>query len=66
LLVRDAVQRGELVAFRLLGVERMLRRIYVLESAIKELTPEGAAFMTLLADASWAEVEPREQPAATA
>ena len=66
LLVREAVQRGELVAFRLLGVERMLRRIYVLESAVKELTPEGAAFMALLADASWAEVDPREQPAATA
>ena len=66
LLVREAVQRGELVAFRLLGVERMLRRIYVLESAGKELTPEGAAFMALLADASWAEVDPPEQPAATA
>jgi molybdate transport repressor ModE-like protein len=51
LLVREAVERGELVAFRLLGVEPMLRPIYALRSGIRELTPEGAAFMALLAEA---------------
>jgi len=66
LLVREAVKQGELVAFRLLGVERMLRRIHVFESAVRELTPESAAFMTLLADAPRSGVDWREQPAATA
>ena len=66
LLVQEAVQRGELVAFRLLGVEPMLRRIYVLESAVRELTLESAAFMALVANASWPAVDWREQPAATA
>ena len=49
LLVRESVQRGELVAFRLLGLERMLRPIYALQSGVRELTPEGAAFMEFLA-----------------
>jgi hypothetical protein len=44
----------------------MLRRIYVFESAVRELTPEGAAFVTLLADAPWSGADWREQPAATA
>jgi molybdate transport repressor ModE-like protein len=66
LLVREAVERGELVAFRLLGVERMLRRIYVFESAVRELTPEGAAFVALLADLPSSGADRRERPAATA
>lgn len=49
-LVREAVERGELAAFHLLGVERMVRPIYVLQSSVRELTPEGAAFLAFLAD----------------
>ncbi len=64
LLVRDAVQRGELVAFRLLGVERMLRPIYVLQSAVRELTAPGAAFMAFLADPPWSAGEQRTASAA--
>jgi LysR family transcriptional regulator, transcriptional activator of the cysJI operon len=48
LLVRESVQRGELVAFRLLGLERMHRPIYALRSGVRELSPEGAAFMECL------------------
>ncbi len=50
LLVRQAVQRGELIAFRLHGVQPMVRPIYALQSAAREPSPEGAAFMSLLAD----------------
>jgi LysR family transcriptional regulator, low CO2-responsive transcriptional regulator len=53
LLARDEVERGELIAFRVSGVERMVRPIHVVRSAVRELTPEGAAFMTLVAGAPW-------------
>ena len=48
LLVRENVQRGQLVTFRLLGLQPMARPIYALHSQVKELTPEGAAFMELV------------------
>jgi molybdate transport repressor ModE-like protein len=61
LLAREEVERGELIAFRLLGVERMSRPIHALHSGIRDLTFEGAAFMALLAGApssSWEQWEP--------
>jgi molybdate transport repressor ModE-like protein len=57
LLVRENVRRGELIAFRLLGLERMERQIYALQSAVRELTPEGAAFMQLSSTPRWSEDE---------
>jgi molybdate transport repressor ModE-like protein len=63
LLVRQLVQRGELVAFRLLGMEPMLRPIYVLQSAVRELTPEGSAFLELLADPTCSAAGRREASA---
>ena len=63
LLVRESVQRGELVAFRLLGLERMLRPIYALQSRVRELTPEGAAFMEFLATPPWSADEQAAPPA---
>jgi molybdate transport repressor ModE-like protein len=57
LLVREEVQRGELIAFRVSGVEPMVRPIYVLQSSVRELAPEGAAFMKLLADVTWPAAE---------
>jgi molybdate transport repressor ModE-like protein len=53
LLVREEVERGELIAFRVADVEPMLRPIHVVQSSVRELTAEGAAFLTLLADATW-------------
>jgi molybdate transport repressor ModE-like protein len=50
LLVREEIMRNELVAFRVSGVEQMLRPIHSLQHAAKGLIPEAAAFMTLLAD----------------
>jgi molybdate transport repressor ModE-like protein len=64
-LVREAVERGELAAFHLLGVERMVRPIYVLQSAVRELTPEGAAFLALLADRPWIADEQRRSSTVT-
>lgn len=53
-LVTGEIQRKELIAFRVSGVEQMLRPIHVVQYSSKELTPEGAAFRTLLADTAWA------------
>jgi LysR family transcriptional regulator, low CO2-responsive transcriptional regulator len=50
LLVEEEVERGELVLFRVAGVERMVRPIHVVQSSVGELTPQGAAFMSLLID----------------
>ena len=50
LLVREAVRRGELEAFHLLGIELIPRPIYGLHSGVRELTPEAAAFLTLLGE----------------
>jgi len=57
LLVQKEVEQGELRAFRVAGTERMARPIHVLQSATTELTPEGAAFMTFLAEAKSSETE---------
>ncbi len=50
LLVREAIERGDLTEFHVSGVEPMARPIHVLQSSVRDLTPEGAAFMKLLAD----------------
>ena len=51
LLVRDEIERRELVPFRLVGVVQMVRPIHVVHSSVAELTPQAAAFMALLTDA---------------
>jgi molybdate transport repressor ModE-like protein len=61
LLVRHEIARGELATFRLSGVGRMVRPIHAVHSSVTELTPQGAAFLTLLIDASAAPC-PEEQP----
>jgi molybdate transport repressor ModE-like protein len=53
LLVHEEIERGELSAFRVSGIEAMTRPIQVVQSSATELTPESAAFVTLLADAPW-------------
>ena len=53
LLVREEVERGELVAFRVSGIERMTRPIHIVQPAVRELTEEDAAFVALLAEAPW-------------
>jgi DNA-binding transcriptional LysR family regulator len=63
LLVREEVERGELIAFRVSGVELMARPIHFVQSGARELTPEEAAFMAVLAEAPWSAAE-RWQPAA--
>ena len=57
LLVRHDIGRRELVAFRVSGVERMMRPIHVVRCRAKELTPEGLMLMTLLAENTPAEAE---------
>lgn len=47
-LVREEIARGDLMAFRLSGVERMVRPIHAVQSSVTELTPQAAAFMALL------------------
>lgn len=66
LLVRESVERGELVAFRLLGIERMVRPIYALQSGVRELAPEAAALMELLTTSRRSGSEAEEPSAATA
>jgi DNA-binding transcriptional LysR family regulator len=48
LLVRKEIEREELSAFRVSGVEQMLRPIYALHHPARELSPEVSAFMALL------------------
>lgn len=50
LLVRDAIERGEVIPFYVLGVQRMVRPIYALRSSTRKLTPEGVSFMEILID----------------
>ncbi len=50
LLVQDEIGRGELAQFRVAGVDRMLRPIHAVQSSVSELTPQGAALMSLLID----------------
>ncbi|MBV9336661.1 MAG: hypothetical protein JO262_00915 [Solirubrobacterales bacterium] len=51
LLVDEAIQRGEVVRFRISGVERMLRPIDAFQPNLAEPTPHAAGLMTLLVDA---------------
>jgi len=51
LLVRDEIGRGELVTFRISGLEPMVRPIHAVQSSVTDLTPQGVAFMRLLVDA---------------
>jgi DNA-binding transcriptional LysR family regulator len=53
LLVREQLERGELIAFRVRGVERMTRPIHIVQPAARELTPEDATLMALLDEAPW-------------
>jgi molybdate transport repressor ModE-like protein len=50
LLVREEIERGELVAFRVAGLEPMARPLHVVQSAFRELPPEAAEFLALLED----------------
>jgi DNA-binding transcriptional LysR family regulator len=47
-LVREEIERGQLVAFHVSGAGQMLRPIHVVQYNARELTPEGSAFMTLM------------------
>ncbi len=47
-LVREEIARGDLMPFRLSGVQRMVRPIHAVQSSVSELTPQAAAFMALL------------------
>ena len=40
-LVRESLQSGELIAFRVLGTQPMIRPIYALRSGVRDLSPEG-------------------------
>jgi LysR family transcriptional regulator, low CO2-responsive transcriptional regulator len=51
LLVRDEIERGDLVPFRIAGLERMTRPIYAVQRSLAELTPQAARFATLMLDA---------------
>jgi LysR family transcriptional regulator, low CO2-responsive transcriptional regulator len=51
LLVKDEIERGELVPFVISGVERMLRPIHALQPSLVEPTAHAAGFTTLLIDA---------------
>ncbi len=53
LLVRNEIERGELTAFHVSGMEPMERPLYTVKSTAADLTPEGAAFMTMLVNARW-------------
>jgi molybdate transport repressor ModE-like protein len=63
LLVHGAIERGELIAFRVAGIEPMTRPIQVVQSSATELTPESAAFVKLLAEAPWSAAEQWRQVA---
>jgi DNA-binding transcriptional LysR family regulator len=49
LLVDDADARDEIVAFRVAGVEPMVRRLELIRSRDRGLTPAAAAFVTFVA-----------------
>lgn len=61
LLVRDQVERGELIAFRASGVGRIARPIHVVQPVAREPTPEEVALLALLNEAPWS--VPAWQPA---
>ena len=59
LLVNDEIERGDLVAFRISGVERMMRPIYVVRPGVAEVTPEAERFATLMMNPYQAPASPR-------
>jgi DNA-binding transcriptional LysR family regulator len=50
LLVKDEIERGDLVLFRISRLERMMRSIYAVQSSLTELAPQAARFANLLLD----------------
>jgi molybdate transport repressor ModE-like protein len=57
LLVSQEVEQGKLTVFRVTGLEPMQRPIHLVQSSIRKLTPEGIAFMALLAGKAWPGIE---------
>jgi molybdate transport repressor ModE-like protein len=51
LLVDDEIERGDLAAFHISGLERMTRPIYAVLPSQADPTPQAARFTTLLIDA---------------
>ena len=51
LLVGDEIERGELVRFRVSGVDRMAHPIHAVHPSLAEPTPQAAGFTALLMDA---------------
>lgn len=51
LLAGDEIERGELVRFRIAGVDRMAHPIHAVQPSLAELTPQAAGFTALLMDA---------------
>jgi molybdate transport repressor ModE-like protein len=52
-LIRERVERGELIAFRIKGMRRMTRPIHIVQPAATDPSPEDAAFVALLNKAPW-------------
>lgn len=50
LVVRDEIERGELVSFRLEGADPMHRSIHLLRPADRDLSPSERAFVATLSD----------------
>lgn len=63
LLVREQVERGDLIAFRVSGVARMTRPIHIVQPTAQDATPEEAALLSLLSQAPWSTAD-RLRPAA--
>jgi len=59
LLVSHEIECGDLVPFRISGLERMMRPIYAVQPGLGELTPQAARFATLMMDAHRAPVSSR-------
>jgi LysR family transcriptional regulator, low CO2-responsive transcriptional regulator len=59
LLVTDEIERGDLVPFRISGLERMMRPIHAIQPSLAELTPQAARFATLITDTHRAPVSLR-------
>lgn len=57
MLVEKEIERGELITFRVSGIEPMTRPIQIVQPTFRDLTPQAATFVTLLADAAWAATE---------
>jgi molybdate transport repressor ModE-like protein len=57
MLVHKEIERGELITFRVSGIEPMTRPIQIVQPTFRDLTPQAATFITLLTDAAWAATE---------